>query len=385
MGEQVELQIEISVDKKTKIGDIETLTGKNVARIQVDQRLDSPDFFSVAVHPSSDNPKELASAFDGMIKAAKPGAPVVVMLGYKAKETVAQGEISYVEPSFKAGKMTLNFSGYDYSHRLTRGTMSRTFGDGHEANQDPGGVLSTVVGDSGKLAGGSDGLSAQTGSASSKLEHIDQFNINDYQFIQQVVGSFGMGWDAQSHKDPKQLFLKPVGKGSPVLTVYRDMTPGDPEVHVQAVSADFRLSTVRQCSKVEVRGWDWMKKEPLLGSAAESDLEKVGGSATGISQTKSAQGGRVLTVVDLPVRDNAEAKEIAKSILSKLSMDWMTADVVVEGRPKIHAGVTVKMEDFGTQFSGEYIVESCQHVFIAGAPKPYRTYMKLARNASPTA
>ena len=64
-------------------------------------------------------------------------------------------------------------------------------------------------------------------------------------------------------------------------------------------------------------------------------------------------------------------------------MDWMTADVVIEGRPKVHAGSTIKMEDFGTQFSGEYIVESCQHVFIAGAPKPYRTYMKLARNASP--
>jgi phage protein D len=375
--------LEVTLDGNTSIGGAETKHGRLVQRVQVDQRLDCPDFFSVSLHPSDDDPAKLASTFDDMTKAAKPGAPVEIAMGYGKKETVAKGEVSYVEPSYRAGKMSLTFSGYDFTHRLTRGTNSRTFGQGHEADQNPGGILSSVVGDSGARDGGSDGLSAQTKSADSKLEYIAQYNLNDYQFIQQVVGSFGGGWDAQSHKDAKALSLKPVEKGSPVLTIYRDRPPSDPHVDAQAVSADFRLSTVRQCSKVEVRGWDWFAKKPLKGEASESDLDKIGGSDTGIAQTKSAQGGRVLTIVDLPVRDNNEAKEIAKSILGKLSMDWMTADVVIEGRPKAVAGATVKMEDFGTQFSGEYIVEACQHVFIAGAAKPYRTYLKLSRNASP--
>jgi len=377
MGEQAELQIEVKVGGATNIGGLESKHGRYIQRVQVDQRLDSPDFFSVQLQASEFNE---VKALD----AIKPGTEVEIALGYGTKETVAKGEVSYVEPHFSASKLHISFSGYDFTHRMTRGTGSRTFGDGHATDQNPGNVLSSVVSDSGKVGGGSDGLSADTKNATSKLEYIAQYNLNDYQFIQQVVGSFGMGWDAQSHLDPKKVALNAKIEDV-VLTVYRDKPPGKPSEHAVAVSADFRLSTVRQCSKVEVHGWHMSKKEPIKGVADKSKVEpKIGGGKTGVEQTSSAQGGRVLSIVDLPVLNNGEAEEIAKSILNKLAMDWMTADVVIEGRPKIHAGCKVKMEDFGTWFSGEYLVEACQHVYIAGAPKPYRSYLKLARNSSPT-
>lgn len=376
MGEHVELQVEVTVDGATAIDGLETKHGRYIQRIQVDQRLDSPDFFSVQLQASEFNEMK------GLDKV-KPGAEIEVSLGYGTKEVIAKGEVSYLEPHFSGSKLYLTFSGYDFTHRLTRGTNSRTFGDGHKADQNPGTILGSVVGDSGKRGGGSDGLAADTKNATSKLEYIAQYNLNDYQFIQQVVGSFGMGWDAASHKDAKKLSLKPA-EGEMALTIYRDKPPGDPTEHAQAVSADFRLSTVRQCSKVEVRGWDFVNKKPIKGEATKNEVTpKIGGGKSGVEHTSKYQGGRVLTIVDLPVRDEGEAKEIAASILNKLSMDWMTADVVIEGRPKVHAGCKVKMEDFGTWFSGEYLVESCQHVYIAGAPKPYRTYCKLARNASP--
>lgn len=376
MGEQAELQIEVKVGGATKIGGLESKHGRYIQRIQVDQRLDSPDFFSVQLQASEFNEMKA-------LDAVKPGSEVEIALGYGTKEIVAKGEVSYVEPHFSASKLSLTFSGYDFTHRLTRGTGSRTFGDGHKTDQNPGTVLGSVVSDSGKLGGGSDGLSAETKSATSKLEYIAQYNLNDYQFIQQVVGSFGMGWDAQSHKDPKKVSLKPAS-GEMVLTVYRDKPPGKPSEHAVAVSADFRMSTVRQCSKVEVHGWHMTDKKPIKGVATKAEVTPlIGGGKSGVEQTNSLQGGRVLSIVDLPVLDDGEAKEVAASILNKLAMDWMTADVVIEGRPKIHAGCKVKMEDFGKWFSGEYIVESCQHVYIAGAPKPYRSYLKLARNASP--
>ena len=376
MGETAELQIEVKVAGATAVDGLEAKHGRYIQRIQVDQRLDSPDFFSVQLQASEFNEMKA-------LDAIKPGSEVEIAIGYGTKEVVAKGEVSYLEPHFSASKLYVTFSGYDFSHRLTRGTGSRTFGDGHKVDQNPGTVLGSVVGDSGKRGGGSDGLSADTKAATSKLEYIAQYNLNDYQFIQQVVGSFGMGWDAQSHKDPKKVSLKPA-QGEMVLTVYRDKPPGDPDKHAQAVSADFRMSTVRQVSKVEVRGWDFVNKKPIKGEADKGKVTPlVGGGKSGVEQTTKHQGGRVLTVVDLPVQSKGEADEVAASLLNKLSMDWMTADVVIEGRPKVHAGCKIKMEDFGKWFSGDYIVEACQHIYIAGAPKPYRSYLKLARNASP--
>ncbi|TNF26817.1 MAG: hypothetical protein EP329_20460 [Deltaproteobacteria bacterium] len=376
MGEQAELQIEVKVGGATNIGGLESKHGRYIQRIDVDQRLDSPDFFSVQLQASEFNEMKA-------LDAVKPGAEIEIALGYGAKEIVAKGEVSYVEPHFSASKLYLTFSGYDFTHRMTRGTTSRTFGDGHATDQDPGSILSTVVSDSGKAGGGSDGLSAATKSAQSKLEYIAQYNMNDYQFVQQVVGSFGMGWDAQSHVDAKKVQLD-AAIGDVVLTIYRDKPPGKPSEHAVAVSADFRMSTVRQVAKVEVHGWHMVDKKGFKGVATKDEVKpKIGGAKTGVEQAASKQGGRVLSIVDLPVLDENEAKEVATSILNKLAMDWMTADVVIEGRPKIHAGSKVKMEDFGTWFSGEYLVESCKHVYIAGAPKPYRSYLKLARNSSP--
>jgi len=91
----------------------------------------------------------------------------------------------------------------------------------------------------------------------------------------------------------------------------------------------------------------------------------------------------VLEVVDIPVANVGEANEVAAGIMSKLSMDWMTASVVIDGRPDLHAGMIVELKEFGTRYSGEYLIEGCQHVFIAASGQTYRTYLSLARNGSP--
>lgn len=377
-----ELTIEIKFDGSTSItgdkGKVDTKNGKYIQRFHVDQRLDSPDFFSVQLQMS-----EFRDIL--LLDKIKPGAQIEILVGYGSEGTIFKGEVSYIEPHFAAGELFITVSGYDFSHRLTRGTSSRTFGDGHKQNQNPGSILGTVVSESKAVKGGSsDGLSAQTKAADSKLEYIAQYNMNDYQFIQQVVGNFGLGWDSKSHSGGKSISLKPIEKGSKVLKICRDKF--NPSSEAQAMSADFRLSTVRQVARVEVRGWDAIAKKPLLGKV-EAVSQVIGGTEgfkqAGKAHYGSASSGRVLTIVDVPVASAGEAKEIAQSIMDKLSMDWMTADVVIEGRPELHAGVVVELSDFGARYSGEYIVEGCQHVFVAGSGQSYKTFLKLARNASP--
>lgn len=382
MSDPSALHVEVMYDGKTKIGELETFEGAHIQRIQVDQRLDSPDFFTVDYQSTEQGE-------DKLLDLMAVGKEIEIKLGYGKAETLFKGEVSYIEPHFGGGNQTIAISGYDFSHRLTRGTSSRTFGDGHAEDQSPANAADTVVGDSQARKGGSsDGLASASGVADSKLEYIAQYNQNDYSFVQQIVGSFGMGWDSGSHANPKQVSLKALEKGSPVLTIIREKFTGDAEgEQAQAISADFRMSTVRQVARVEVRGWDFVNKKPINGFV-ESISSPIGGDPgheqAGKAHYGSASSGRVVTVVDLPVRSEAEAKEIAQSIMDKFGMDWMTADVVTEGRPKVHAGAVVKVEDFGKAYSGEYYVEGCQHVWSASGSTPYRTYLKLSRNASPT-
>lgn len=384
MPDPNDLTIEIKFDGATSItgdkGSVETKNGNYIQRFQVDQKMGMPDYFSVQLQMSEFHDIIL-------LDKIKPGSEVEMKVGYGTEATIFKGEVSYIEPHFAAGEMFVTMSGYDGSHRLTRGTSSRTFGDGHEVNQNFGTVLGTLIGDSkGGKGGGSDGLTADAGTTDSQASYIAHYNSNLYEIISRVGGSFGLDWNSGSHDNGKKLSLKPLEKGSKALTICRDKY--DPESEAQALSADFLCSTVKQVSKVVVRGWDIAAKKPILGKSESVPLV-IGGTPgyeqAGKAHFGSTSNGRVLEVVDIPVANVGEANEVATGIMSKLSMDWMTASIVIEGRPELHAGVIVELKDFGTRYSGEYLVEGCQHVFIAASGQAYRTYLSLARNGSPTA
>jgi len=382
MADPQVLLIEIKFDGSSVIagdkGPVETKDGDYIQRFQVDQKMGMPDYFSVQL--------QMGVVTDILLlDKIKPGTEVEMKVGYGTEGTIFKGEVSYCEPHFAAGEMFVTVSGYDGSHRLTRGTSSRTFGDGHEVNQNFGTVLGTLIGDSkGGKGGGSDGLSADAGSTESQASYIAHYNSSLYEIISRVGGSFGLDWNSGSHENGKTLTLKAVEKSSKVLTIFRE-TP-NPNTECQAVSADFLCSTVKQVSKVVVRGWDTAAKKPILGKS--ESLPLVIGGTPGFEQAGkahfgSSSSGRVLEVVDIPVANVGEANEVAAGTMSKLSMDWMTASVVIEGRPELHAGVIVELKQFGTRYSGEYLVEGCNHVYIAASGHSYLTYLSLARNGSP--
>jgi len=383
MPDPNDLTIEIKFDGSTSIPgdqgkDVELKNGKYIQRFQVDQKLGSPDYFSIQLQMSEF--KDIM-----LLDKIKPGAEVEIKVGYATEATIFKGEVSYIEPHFAAGDMSVAVSGYDGSHRLTRGTSSRTFGNGLDQDQDYGTILGTVVSDSKGLKGDkSDGLAAQTQDTGAKAEYIAQYNMNDFQFIQQVVGNFGLGWGSNSHDNGKQVSLKAIEKGSKTLKICREKY--NPESEAVALSADFLCSTVKQVAKVEVRSWCTKKKEPILGKAEALTLT-IGGTEgfkqAGQAHFGSQSAGRVVTIVDVPVASVDEGNKVAQSIMDKLSMDWMTASIVIEGRPELHAGQIVELSDFGVRYSGEYLVEGCQHVYIGGSGHTYRTYLNLARNGSP--
>lgn len=382
MADPNNVKIELKINNSTSVAGHELSNGAYTQSFTVDQKLGSPDYFSIQL--SAGEAKEDRNL--DILNAIKPGAEVELLVGYDPEKTICKAEISYVDFHFSGGKQWVVISGYDFSHRLTRGTDSMTFGEGVEKNQNYGSVMGSIVGDAKAGKGGSShGLSAQTSQSESKAEYIAWYNTNAYTFLQQAGGNFGLDLTAASHVDAKSIALKKFEKGSKIKKICRDKA--NPESDVSALSADFQTSTVRQVAAVHVRGWCTVDKKPILGKA-ESLSTAIGGGTPGHNQTGKAHyggsaNGPIVTVVDVPVVDAAEAGEIAQALFDKFNMSWQTAHVVIKGNPEIVAGAVVEMDDFGTAYSGEWLVEGAQHVYQAGSSSGYQTHLQLCRNSSP--
>lgn len=373
--------VEILFDGSTKVGDFETSEGAYIMRVQVDQRLDSPDYFSVQL--------QMASHTDfTVLDKLKPGMEVEIKLGYSTKETLFKGEVSYLEPHFSADDHYIVVSGYDLSHRLTRGTSSRTWGDGHKEEIQVGGVAGDVISQSKARKGdSSDGLSGGTDQGDAKHVYIAQYRQNDYEFLRGLGLGTAITIDSQSAEDSKKLDFKAVDtSGNAVVTICREnLDPIGDTTRISLV-ADFQLSTVQQVALVEVRGWDPKEKKPLLGKAEaiESAIDGTAGNEhAGKAHYGSGGSGRVLTIVDCPVASQDEADEVAKSIFESLTMQFCSCNVSFQGIPSIKAGDVVEMKQFGTYYDGKYLIEAAQHLLIAGAKEPYITRLKVVRNSAP--
>jgi len=209
--------------------------------------------------------------------------------------------------------------------------------------------------------------------------------VNDYQFLRNLGSNVGMDLDSGSSEDAgKLLFRKPDLSSDPKVVICREKK--DPPEAKHVLNAEFRLSTVQQVARVEVRGWDSQKKEPILGVAEEVSeaFDGLSGAQTAGKAHYGAQStGRVLTVIDLPVACQEEADNLAASIFDRQALDFMTADVAIQGVPEVTAGDVVELRQFGKRYSGRYLVDAAQHLVVSGTKQPYQTRLHLVRNSAP--
>jgi len=377
------ISIVTKFDGKEELGSTKLNFGEGIERIEVEQKMDAPDFFSIDLKiQETGDPKTFY-----LIDDLKLGMEVEIQLGYKKLDTVFLGEVSYIEPVIEPGHTQVTASGYDFSHRMTRGTQSTTWGKGVEADQ----TLTTIAGDlisksQAREGKSSDGLSAQKDSGDTKVEYHAVVNQNAFLAMQQLVGPTGCAQDSGHLDDKKQIeFKAPQIKSSPVLTICRDKL--DPSDAVKARYARFTLSTVRQVAKVEVRGYDPANKKAIKGEAkavSEAFDGTTGPKGAGTAHWGASSKGPILTVVDRPVQDKKEADAIAQSIFDSLAMQFQTAEVEIEGTPKVKAGAVVELKQFTDRFDGKYLIQSCTHLVSgAGSSNPYICRLSLARNAHP--
>lgn len=377
-----EFELKLFIDGKEKIpgneGEIDNANGHLVHDFNCDQQLDKPDMLTFSLQMMRQNE---FLVLDKLV----PGMSVKLVAGNASPGTLFEGEVVKVVPKFSPGKNILEVVCYSKLWRLTMGNnMSRFYGDGHEASVTPSSILSDVVNNSGAHNGGGDGLSVSTGSSSAKLEYASQVGMNDFQFLSQVVGA--NGFSMRGGSSASEVVLKPVELGgSAKIKVFRDrVDAGDTNFGCQ--KAEFSNSVVGMYKQVWVRGYDHQAMKGFVGKA-EAPSALIGGKS-GVLQTGkflwgSESDGKVLQVIDCPVGSEDEAKEVAQAFLDRFTRRWMLVRASIEGYSALRPGDVAEFTNFGTRFSGNYLITSCQHVWSAGSGKPYSTFMTGERNASP--
>ena len=324
-----------------------------VTRLVVEECLDAAGSFEMQLS-NWDMDRQAVSWSDADL--FDPGASVEIRLGYvESTETVLTGEVTGLELSFPDGARSLvTVRGYDRLHRFRRGKRTRSYLQVKDSE-----IASKLAADL--------GLTADVEDSGAVHEHLVQVNQSDLDFLFSRARASGF----ELLVDDKTLHFRKLrhDRGT-ALTL--DFTHG-------LMMFDGYLSTSDQVGQVTVHGTDPATLEPIVGLAQAGDVAAtMGGSSSGPAASARLFGERTLSIVDQPVVTQAEADQLALSIMQELALGYISGEATAQGNPAIRVGTVVELAGLGRRFSGNYYVTRVRHVWDG----QFLTRFGVRRNAS---
>jgi len=283
------------------------------------------------------------------------GSEVKIKFGYGNRtELVMSGEITGLEPEFSSEQLPrLIVRGHDLSHRLMRGTKTRTFTQMRDSD-----IVTQVA---------SVAMKVQASLTSERVNNLLQRNQTDLDFIRDRASRIGY----EILVEDTTLIFRPLQpQGTAVLTLDRtDLLEFFP-----------RLNTLGQVNEVEVRGWDAQQKKPaVVGKATASDVVTMGQNS-GISTTAREFGKTAYAVIDQAAATPQEAKAIAQGQINRMALSYITGEGSCHGNAALRVGRVIRIKGLGKRFSGNYYVTATNHRYSIS--EGYRTEFSVKRNAT---
>jgi phage protein D len=250
---------------------------------------------------------------------------------------VLDGEITAIETELnEKSQAPIIIRGYDISHRLHRGRYNRSFQNIKDSD-----IVTQLIGEAGITSG--------TVTATTVVhDYVFQENQTNMEFLQERAARNGFELYVQ---DGKLNFRAPSQDQSLTLTWLED-------IH----SFRVRVSSAEQVQSVEVRGWDYTTKQPIVSTASTESVITSTDSGTGSAASTKFSSQPKMIVVNQPIFSTSEAQKIAQSLCNELGGEFVNADAKGEGNPKIRPGRVVTLSDIGN-FSGSYYVTETHHFF----------------------
>ena len=271
---------------------------------------------------------------------------VKIELGVPGKlKKIFDGEITAWRTELERnGPTVLVLRGMDRSHRLMRGHKTRTYKDA-----SPLDVVQKIASEH--------GLTAKTRGGSPEPVKMFRFQANesDFDFLRKMADLEGyMFWVEGSDLHFERVELSSTDDCT--FTFGEDLKTFLP-------TANFRKSP----SSVEVGAWDPEGKAEITGKAKSGDqLWTVPGGSPGADKSKFTSSKIELSIVESQVRTQAHADTVAKAALTKRALEFITAEVEVQGNPNVKPGAMVNLKKVGA-YGGHYVVTEANHFYdVAG-------------------
>jgi phage protein D/phage baseplate assembly protein gpV len=305
----------------------------------VDSSLYLPGMFTIRLNDSQlkwvdDASLDIGKAVEIRIKTGEAD------YGSQTEGQLITGEITALEPSFPGDDMpTMTIRGYDKAHRLHRGKKTRTFLKMKDSD-----LASKIAGEA--------GLSADVDATSVTYEFVLQNNQTNMEFLQARAERIGyQAWASEG-----KLHFK---KGDASLGDGPELAHGE---NLQSFQPCW--TSAGQADTMIVRGWDPKGKQAIESQKTPSgSLNQGGMTQTGGAKAQSGFGSAQAVISDRPVFTSDEAGELATGLSNDISRDFIQAEGVCDGHPKVLAGYKISIKGVGARFSGKYLVTSATHVY----------------------
>ena len=303
---------------------------RSVVEITVTERLDPPAQFGFRFF---DPAMMLIDPAAGLITE---GSYVEIKMGYvDATMKMITGEITALSVDLPdSGPPSVYAEGLDLLHRLTRGTTYRWF---PERDSDIVKQLAEEM-----------ELKAQTDETAERTGMRAQNNITNLKMIEELAGANNFSFWIEEDK----LFFMKERPAPNTLQLAWGKT---------LMSFSARLSLAGQVMAAEVRGWDEVQKQEVVGRAERlpSELAALAPPAQ-VMIAKGAGKSSVITTDAPGVTDAGQAQQMAENMLGEQRSMLLEASGVSVGLPDLHAGTHLELSGNG-RFAGTYIAAQVTH------------------------
>lgn len=336
----------------------------DILQISVEESLHRPGMFTLVIQndyfPGQDMDKPWR--YKDILEIGKP-----VKIGFISSTTekytqdytnlVLEGEITSIEAFFsEKSQAPVIVRGYDFSHRLHRGLYNRSF-----QNMTDSDIVRKIATEVGIKLGTID-------ESGPPHDYVFQENQTNMEFLRERAARIGFelfmqnpdGEDTQSQLN----FRNPKSDQDLTLKWLKDLH-----------SFRVRVSSAEQVKQVEVRGWDYTQKRPIVSTAQSENTLTHTENGKG-SDTSTKFNGQPPTpkmiLVDQPFFNPKEADIMAQALCDELGGQFIYADAKAEGNALIRPGRVLKLEDMVDgqgepigmgQYNGKYYITETRHSY----------------------
>ncbi|MCX2732787.1 VgrG-related protein [Saccharopolyspora sp. NFXS83] len=310
------------------------------------------------------------------------GSPLTVSMataGAKTPEKLFAGEVTALElDSDSTGSFTV-VRATNKAHRLQRGRKVTAF-----KNMNADAIVRKVA----------KGAGLKPGKIQAKkitYTQLAQPNISDWEFLQNLAEEHGVTVRVDELGKLDFAPLTPASS-APAPTTSAAKSPFVLEYGRNLMALRAVLTSSDQVHKVQVRGWDVKTKKPVIADKSITRSKTIVPGLTPAQATAKFGKNNSMVVTDTPYGTQAEANAVADSLATSLSAGLGEIEAVVEGDPKLRAGVPVALGNAGAKFSGKYTATAVHHVIEPGqgyrttvlvSTTPDRSLAGLAAGANP--